>query len=335
MATTKKNNRVWIVLLGACWSVALLCFLWSLIASLLQPEANEGGGPVCAWWGFGLAGLLTLAGLGLTSIFILGHLEQARAHRAEQRDQTKQVQSAQAQSLALLTQISENILLSDAVKSIAFREKDHMVLQAAIEEDMKNKRWDSVAMLIEGLEERFGSKEEAQKLREELQRQRQAAVEDKIHTVLKHIESLWMIHDYEQAERQEQALLEMYPNLASIQRLGGETQKRKEGHKQELLERWNRAVEEKDFEQGVELLKLLDKYLTTDEAAALQESARGVFKGKLQNMGVQFSLYVTEKQWIKALQVGKKIIEEFPMSRIAQEVQEKIEILEQRASEPS
>ena len=65
-----------------------------------------------------------------------------------------------------------------------------------------------------------------------------------------------------------------------------------------------------------------------------EETAREVFRGKLQNYGVQFTMFVTEKQWAKALDVGKKIIEEFPNTRIAQEVREKLDILEQRARQP-
>ena len=40
------------------------------------------------------------------------------------------------------------------------------------------------------------------------------------------------------------------------------------------------------------------------EAAALEESARGVFRARLHKMGVQFSLFVTEKAWNKALKLG-------------------------------
>ncbi len=106
-------------------------------------------------------------------------------------------------------------------------------------------------------------------------------------------------------------------------------------HKKELLARWDKAVQDNDVEQGVELLKLLDQHLTPTEAAALEESARGVFKAKLHNMGVQFSLFVTEKKWSRALKIGREIIDEYPNSRMAQEVRDKLEVLEKRASEES
>ena len=89
---------------------------------------------------------------------------------------------------------------------------------------------------------------------------------------------------------------------------------------------------EDDLDQGVDVLKLLDGFLTPTEGAALKESARGVFRAKLQKLGVQFSLFVTEKKWTQALELGNEIIAEFPNSRMAQEVRERLQILHQRAT---
>ena len=75
----------------------------------------------------------------------------------------------------------------------------------------------------------------------------------------------------------------------------------------------------------------MDNYLTPTEAAALEESARDVFRARLHNMGVQFSLFVTEQAWHKALKLGKEIIREYPNSRMAEEVRQKIDTLKQRA----
>jgi len=77
----------------------------------------------------------------------------------------------------------------------------------------------------------------------------------------------------------------------------------------------------------------LDQYLTSSEGLALQEAAKDVFKTKLHNLGVQFSLAVSGKSWAKALQVGREIARNFPNSKIAGEIREKLSVLEQRAQQ--
>ena len=127
-------------------------------------------------------------------------------------------------------------------------------------------------------------------------------------------------------------MAKMYPQSDRVQALEGQTNKRQQEHKKDLLARWDKAVKNNDVDQGVELLKLLDNYLTPTEAAALEESARGVFKAKLHHMGVEFTKFVTEKEWSQALKLGKEIIQEFPNTRMAQEVRDKLPVLEERAA---
>ncbi|MBN1844041.1 MAG: hypothetical protein JW810_00030 [Sedimentisphaerales bacterium] len=279
----------------------------------------------------GLACWCTLLGVAFTGLTLISALRKLQAATDLAVGHFRRLVNSESQKQALLTQISENILLSDAVKSVAFREKDSTVLREAIQEDIRTERWSSAEVLIDALQTRFGLKEEAQALREELQRSRRFTVEEKIHAAIGHIESLWMIHRYDEALRESEKLAQLYPRDESVTQLQSKTQIRRQAHKKELLARWDEAVRNNDFDQGIELLELLDNYLTPSEAAALEESARGVFRGKLHNMGVQFSLFVTERQWSKALDVGRRIIEDFPNSRMAQEVREKLQVLEQRA----
>ncbi|MHC4352877.1 MAG: hypothetical protein ACYS0H_09160, partial [Planctomycetota bacterium] len=70
-------------------------------------------------------------------------------------------------------------------------------------------------------------------------------------------------------------------------------------------------------------------YLTPNEALALQEAARDVFRTKLHNLGVQFAIAVTEKQWGGALDIGQQIINDFPNSKMSEEIRGKLNILQQ------
>jgi hypothetical protein len=106
---------------------------------------------------------------------------------------------------------------------------------------------------------------------------------------------------------------------------------RKAFQKSELLAEWDMAVREKDTDRGLEILKELDLYLTPTEALALRESAATVFKTKLHNLGVEFSVAITEQNWVKALQTGRDIVQNFPNSRMASEIRGKMDILQERA----
>ncbi len=244
----------------------------------------------------------------------------------------RSLRSGQTQTEAILTTMNENLLLSDRIKSIAFRRKDQAVLESAINQDIRSNKWDSARRLIKELEDRYGDRREARKLTGEMERCKNLSVSEKVKVAITHMESLWMLHNYREAQQYEEEILKQYPDNDHIQKLAGSTEDRRLNQKKELLGQLEKASHDNDLERGVDVLRLLDNYLTATEAAALRESARDVFRARLYNMGVQFSLFVTEKSWEKALKVGREIVKEYPKSRMAQEVREKIDILAERAS---
>ena len=335
MAKDGKTARGILWLIGTLWTLSLLCFAYygvyliGSITGLTDSAASEAVNLARVVLLVGkfllLAGLLSA---GVTALYWLCKMQENTGSLMEN---VRRLLTSSTQNEAMLTQVGENILLSDAIKSVAFRDKDRTVLEDAIRQDMLRERWESAQRLIGELEGRFGCKSEADELRTKLQRTRNATIEEKIDTAVKHVESLWIIHRYDEAQREVDMLMRAYPNSPKIQLLDGCTEQHRQDHKKELFARWDAAVKSNDIDQGVELLKLLDQYITPNEAAALEESARGVFRAKLHSMGVQFSLFVTEKRWDKALKVGCEIVEEFPNSRMAQEVRDKLDVLKQRA----
>jgi len=326
VASNKANTgSLWIV--GVVFLLAVAAMIVGGTIGLTHPDSE------IAEIILMLFGGLFLLGIALTCIFLLKLTAEIHWNSNSMMGIQRNVMSGQTQMEAVLTQVSENLLLSDAIKSVAFRKKDKSVLESAIRQDIRAEQWDSAGLLIKELETRFADKAGAEKLRKDMQSYCNASIQEKIDESIKHIDSLWLIHHYEDAQKEVDALLALYPDQEKVLNLKGETQQRRQKYKMELLDRWNKAGENNDVEQGVEILKLLDSYLTPTEAAALQESARGVFKAKLHNLGVQFSLFVTEKKWLQALKVGRQVINEFPNSRMAQEVREKLEVLEKNAEE--
>jgi len=95
------------------------------------------------------------------------------------------------------------------------------------------------------------------------------------------------------------------------------------------LAAWDDAVKGQETDRSLDILKELDLYLTPNEGLALQEAARDVFRTKLHNLGVQFSIAVTKKQWPSALGIGQQIVKDFPNSRMSEEIRGKLNVLRQ------
>ena len=260
-------------------------------------------------------------------------LERASGTRMAMNENMRSLLSGQTQNRSVLVQIRENVLLSDDVKGVAFRQKDQEVIIEAIHQDMQSEQWASADLLITSLVDRFGCEEKGAMLKQELKAYQSATLNEKIERATGRIQELWAHHRFEDAQKLENNLVKMYGASPSVQALAGKTLIKRLEYKQVLLGRWDDAVKNNNIDDGIELLNLLDKYITPTEAAAMQEAARGVFKAKLHNLGVKFSLTVSNKNWAQALQVGNEIIEEFPNSRMAQEVRNKLDILETRANE--
>ncbi|MCK4628869.1 MAG: hypothetical protein KAT56_07685 [Sedimentisphaerales bacterium] len=320
-------SRNGLLTLGIIYGAALTCLICNKVAGMVSESEI---GVLAISWAFFM--ILAVAGACLTCLLLVAYLRQLRGDSVSMMEDMRSLMSSQRQNEAIFTQISENLLLSDAIKSVAFRDNDQAVLQEAIRQDSRREKWESAELLIDELERRFGCRVEAQQLREELLNYRNASAREKIELSIKNIESLWMIHSYGDAQKEVGNLLRLYPDDEQVLSLKGRTEERRDEYKKELLDRLQQTVQDNDVEQGVEILKLLDPYLTASEVAALEESARDVFRAKLHNMGVQFSLFVTEKKWTQALNIGKHIVDEYPNSRMAQEVREKMNALEQRAT---
>jgi len=178
-----------------------------------------------------------------------------------------------------------------------------------------------------------GYESEARRLLQEVDDYRNATTEQKVQAAINRVESLIEARDWTRALRETQRLGGLFADNAKIAGLPRRIHLARTKHKRDLLQAYGEATRKNDVDRSIDLLRELDAYLTPQEAAALSESARGVFKARLSNLGVQFAIYVEDEQWTQAIAAGQEIIREFPNSRMAQEVREKIPVLQARAAE--
>jgi hypothetical protein len=262
------------------------------------------------------------------------NLKAARDEEVRKWDETLGPVNERLQYITvLLNQVSEQQLISERAKGIAFRESERDALRRAIREEMHRKDYDAALMLANEIESVFGYKQEADRFRMEIQNSREAEVRKLVNEAVGTINQYCQAEQWTNALREAERLMGMFPNDAQVRNLPNEIEARRQGHKKQLLEGYTDAVNRHDVDGWIEILKRLDPYLTPAEAEALQESARQMFKDKLMLLGQQFTLAVRDHNWSEAIRVGETIVSEFPNSRMAQEVRDKMELLRQRASE--
>jgi len=234
---------------------------------------------------------------------------------------------------AKLDAVAESARLSDAAKSIAHRDEELIALRSAIDSQIALHDWEAARHLISDMERRFGYKEEVERLRDRVNRACNRYYNEEVGRAIPRIQQLFDEHKWDLAAQEIGRLLAAFPNEPRFTQLREELERRREQRKEQLVEAFTRAVQRDDIDidAGMEILKELDHYLTREEAAGLEEAARKVVRGKLLQLGVRFRFAVNEERWRDALEVGVAIIEEFPNSRMAREVADRLDVLKERA----
>lgn len=280
-----------------------------------------------------LAGALVLAAV---LIFAWGAVDVAlkiEANSYRTHDVLRDIHAALEEAQPQLRSIADNSQLSDTARAITHRARERTALRLAINEEIIRGDWEAAYALVDVLATRHGYKNEAARLRTEVDRSRELARDDELNESVERARMLMQNRDWDRARREMDRLLSKHPDSTAVRELPALFTKLRGEHKRRLLKAWDEAVQRNEIDHGIAVLRELDQFLTPNEAAALEESARGVFRAKLHNLGVRFSLAVTDHDWQAALEAARQIIEEFPNSRMAQEVKDRIPILTARADE--
>jgi hypothetical protein len=228
-----------------------------------------------------------------------------------------------------LKQINHSTRVSEAAKAIAFRDADIQSLRDAVIEKLEKQDFNAANEIIEEVSKRPEYQDLAEQLRTWADKYHTASDQDRINQVILHIEKLFENCQWARASAQIEGLIGAYPNNEQAREMRQRLFDKKQERKKILLAAWDDAVRNQETDRSLDILKELDFYLTPNEGLALQEAARDVFRTKLHNLGVQFSIAVTEKKWADALDVGQQIISDFPNSKMSEEIRGKLDVLMQ------
>jgi hypothetical protein len=231
----------------------------------------------------------------------------------------------------MLNMITEQQLLSDRAKAIAFREKDADALRRAIQEEIHRQNWDAATALAGEMENSFGYKQEADRLRGEIDLSRQGLVRKQIADVAAVVDRHSRAESWPEASREAQKIAQQFPNHPEAANMPQDVENRRAAQKQQLIDSWNDAVQRHDVDGSIEILKRLDMYLIPAEAEKYQETARGIFKEKLNLLRTQFSVAVQDRRWTDAINLAETIMREFPNTQMAKEARDMMDTLKARA----
>ena len=235
-------------------------------------------------------------------------------------------------SREVLLQINQNTRLSESVKAVASRDADKQTLREMVFDKLQQQDFEATKEIIDEIARLTPYQELAKQLRTEAEGYRNASNQERINQVIAHIEKLSETYQWAKARALIERLVKAEPASEKAKAMRQRLIDKKNDRKRVLLTAWDDAVKRQATDRSLEFLRELDAYLTPNEGLALQEAARQVFRNKLHSLGVQFSLAVSEKRWAKALQAGEEIMQDFPNSKMAEEIRERLEILKDKAA---
>jgi hypothetical protein len=278
-----------------------------------------------------LGGLLFLAAAGIAVLLILLMFREGLKSLTITGERLEQCNELLNRQRTLLMQIAQGVRLTDAAKEIVFKDAERLELGEAVLGKLHQHDFEAAETMIDAMKEFPRYRPLYEQLSRMAERYRASTEEGRITQVINHIEGLLDRQLWSQAAIQIENLQSMFPYSEKARNMSARFQEKKNLHKRKLLAEWDRAVKGKNTDRCLDILKELDMYLTPSEALALQESASTVFKTKLHNLGVEFSVAVTEKNWSHALTCAREIVQNFPNSRMAAEIRSKMDILQERA----
>jgi hypothetical protein len=228
-----------------------------------------------------------------------------------------------------LVDINHSTRVSEVVKTIAFRDEERQSLREAVFDRLKEGDFNGAYEIIDEIADHSGYRTLAEELRQEVDQYHDATEDERLDQAISHIEALFDSSHWAKASVQIEALIRAHPTSDKAKAMRQQLVDRKEQRKRSLLGAWDGAIKRQETDRSLEILRELDMYLTPNEALALQEAAKDVFRTKLHNLGVQFAMAISDKQWADALEVGQQIIRDFPNSRMSGEIHEKLHVLQQ------
>ncbi len=233
---------------------------------------------------------------------------------------------------AAVRHLADQGVLSDDARRLLNRRAERELLCRAIEEDVASEEWDAALVLCAELANNFGYRAEAEQFRSQIEKARSVVHERKVADAIASLDGLIVQRRWEAAVLESGRIRRLFPDSPRVEGLRDRVERAKAVYKADLERRFLDAAGSDRAEEALDLLRELDGYLSETEAAPYREVARGVIGKARENLGAQFKIAVQDRQWIAAAALGRRIIAEFPNTRMAIEIRELMDSIVAKAN---
>jgi len=263
--------------------------------------------------------------VGLFPVWVAATAGRSVSVRSERSAQMKQLIDA-------IESMRHEAGLSEAAKRVLHRRKERELLRQAIEQDILAEDWDAAMTLVKELAERFGYRLDAEEFRARIEQARTETMNRSVRSLVEKLDELIADRRWDEARAKAAKIVRLFPDSPRVDGLVQRVEDSRNRYKLELERKFLKAAEREEIDTAMNLLKEMDEYLAPDEAEPFREVARGVIGKARDNLGVRFKLALQDRAWGEALEVGERIISDFPNTRMADEVRTMLDTIRERVS---
>ena len=296
---------------GLPW-FALAIFVATLLGSIAfrRPDAPWSA-PVLA--GCVAGGIVSLLAIGIATLL---------AGRAATTDET---------NTPILERIEEHSMLSDQAKRLVYRDRELELLRMLVEQDITAGEFDAALRMVDELGNQFGRREEAEALRSRIDASRREDVDRRIGEGTRHIARLLAAGDWDAAATVQHRLERLFPEAPAIASLPEQILAARLRHAAEVETRMRDAHATGRIDDAMALLRDLDRHLVGRESTRVLDVAQPIVAAHRERCGVRFRDAINARDWSTAVELGERLVEEYPNTRMAEEASELLAGLRSRA----
>jgi hypothetical protein len=310
MRSPARKNHLWMV-------VTATLYLIAAVAAVVAARHDQ----------------LVVGGIGLIAILATAPIALMMANdRADPTSRTKPASAAQAEELIrLLRAINDRAVLSDDARRVLNRTSERDMLVQEIDNAIVKHDWPAAGVLVRELSDRIGFPEDADRLRRKIDQARTVARDASVKDEISYLDGLILQRRWDVAFADAARIQRLYPDSPAVLDLPRRVEFAKAEVKQELQARFLEAAKNDRGTEAMETLRELDNYLSEQEAEPLREAARQVIGRVRDGLGAEFKRCLQERQYRRGVEVGERIMAEFPNTRMAEEIRGMIDSVREKA----
>ena len=160
----------------------------------------------------------------------------------EGNDKLEKISEGLEKNRSILSQINQNIRLSEAAKTIAFREADRQALRETVFDKLQQQDYETTYKIINEIGELPVYKELAEQLRTEADEYHDATDTERTNQVIAYIDKLLDNHQWTKASIQIERLVKSDPESEKAKAMRQRLLDKKEERKKILLKAWDEAI---------------------------------------------------------------------------------------------